>query len=258
MRTIDEAGVIFGRNLKKLRRVPLVLYLSMFQSMLWLLLFPLSFQRFGSSADFRSLGYDSYLAFFAPSALTMSMLSAAFQSGMGMVTDIEQGVLDKFLINPIRRSSIMAGKVASDAARMLLQGGVVLVVSFVLGAPMRTGLPGIALVLILAALFGVAWAGLSNTVALRTRNSEATMMIGVLLTFPMLFLSTAIMPRAMLPSWLETVTRLNPVSYVVEAARELMNFGYDWGQLATTLLVIAAVAGVTLTATTRAFRRVPG
>ena len=82
-----------------------------------------------------------------------------------------------------------------------------------------------------------------------------TMMIGVLFTFPLLFLSTAIMPSALLPSWLQQVSRFNPVTYLVDAARTLMNFGYDWGQLGGTLAVIAAVGTVTLTAATRAFQK---
>ncbi len=255
MRTVREATVIFERNLKKLLRAPSVLYLSLFQSMLWLVLFPLSFQRFGAISAFRDQGYSSYLMFFAPSAVTMTMLSAAFQSGMGMVTDIERGMLDKFLINPIRRSSIVAGKVMADAVRMLAQGLAVLIVALLLGASIKTGVAGMVVMLVVAALFGVAWAGLSNIVALRTKNPEMTMMIGVLFTFPMLFLSTAIMPRSLLPRWLARLSTLNPVTYVVDLTRGLMNFGYDWSQLGKTLAVVVVLGAVTLTGASRAFRK---
>lgn len=255
VRSLRESGILFGRNVKKFVRVPMMLFFSLFQPLLWLLLFSQIFERVGEFPQFRAQGYESYLMFFVPSVLTMTVLTSAFQSGMGMVTDLETGMLDKFLISPIRRSSVLIGKVLADGFRMLLQGAMVLVIALLMGARIETGVVGALVMLVVAALFGIAWAGLSNIVALRTRHAEMTMMIGILLTFPLLFLSTALMPQALLPDWLETVGRFNPVTYVIDTARDFMNFGYDWGGLGVTLGVIAAVAVVTFTGATRAFRR---
>lgn len=255
IRPVAESTIIFERNLRKLIRVPMMLFFSLFQPMLWLLLFTQIFKKMGDFPQFQALGYDGYLMFFAPSVLVMTVLTSAFQSGMGMVVDLEQGMLDKFLISPIHRSSVLIGKVLADATRMVLQGVLVLLVALLMGARIHTGIVGFVVMLVVAALFGIAWAGLSNIVALRTRNSELTMMIGILLTFPLLFLSTSMMPPALLPSWLETVSKFNPVSYVIDTARAFMNFKYDWLQLAKTLGVIAVVGAITLTGATRAFRK---
>lgn len=255
LRSAKESIILFRRNLKKIVRVPMMLFFSLFQPLLWLLLFTQIFQRFGDFPQFRAQGYESYLMFFAPSVLTMMALVSAFQSGMGMVTDLETGMLDKFLISPIRRSSVLIGKVMADAFRMVLQGTMVLVIALLMGARIETGVPGALVMLLVAALFGVAWAGLSNIVALRTGHAEMTMMIGILLTFPLLFLSTAMMPEALLPGWLETVGRFNPVTYVIDVSREFMNFGYDWAKVGTALGVIAVVGLFTMTGATRAFRR---
>ena len=255
MRSLNESLIIARRNLVKLLRVPMMLFFSLFQPMLFLVLFTQVFKRLGDTPMFSGLGYESYLMFFAPSVLTLTALNSAFQSGMGMVTDLETGMLDKFLISPIRRSSVLIGKVLADAARMVLQGIIVFVVAFLMGARIETGVPGMAVVLVVVALFGIAWAGLSNIVALRTKNAELTMMMGILLTFPLLFMSTAMMPPDLLPSWLDTVARFNPVSYVIDTVRAFMNFGYDWGLVAQTLGVITAVGAVTLTGATRAFRQ---
>lgn len=255
IRSIKEATIIFGRNMRKTVRIPLLLFFSLFQPLLWLLLFTQIFKRLGESPDFQSQGYDSYLMFFAPSILVMTVLTSAFQSGMGMVTDLDSGMLDKFLISPIRRSSVLFGKVMADGSRMFMQGLLIIVVALAIGARIETGVVGAIVMLVLAALFGLAWAGLSNIVALRTRNPEMTMMIGILLTFPLLFLSTAMMPAGLLPSWLDTVGDFNPVSYVIDTARIFMNFGYDWGQVAKTLGVIAVVGAFTMTGATRAFRK---
>lgn len=255
LRSARESTILFRRNLKKLLRTPMMLFFSLFQPLLWLILFTQIFQRLGDFPQFRAQGYDSYLMFFAPSVLTMTVLTSSFQSGMGMVTDLETGMLDKFLISPIRRSSVLTGKVMADGFRMLLQGGMVLVIALFMGARVETGLAGAGIMLVVAMLFGIVWAGLSNIVALRTRHAEMTMMVGILLTFPLLFLSTAMMPQGLLPDWLETVGRFNPVTYVIDTARGLMNVGYDWGQIGVTLAVIAGVGAFTLTGATRAFRR---
>ena len=255
LRTARESTILFRRNLKKLLRVPMMLFFSLFQPLLWLTLFTQIFQRLGSFPQFQAQGFDSYLMFFAPSVLTMTVLTSAFQSGMGMVTDLETGMLDKFLISPIHRSSVLIGKVMADGFRMILQGAMVLVVALIMGARIETGVPGMLIMLVVAALFGIVWAGLSNIVALKTRHAEMTMMIGILLTFPIIFLSTAMMPEALLPDWLETVGRFNPITYVINATREMMNFGYDWGQLGLALGVIAGVGLFTLTGATRAFRK---
>jgi ABC-2 type transport system permease protein len=255
IRTVTESSIILRRNLTKLIRVPMLLFFSLFQPLLWLLLFTQIFKKFGDFPQFQALGFSSYLMFFAPSVLVMTVLTSAFQSGMGMVADLEQGMLDKFLISPIHRSSVLIGKVVADATRMVLQGILILVVALAMGARIHTGIIGAVVMLATAALFGVAWAGLSNIVALRTRNSELTMMIGILLTFPLLFLSTAMMPPGLLPSWLETVSKFNPVSYVIDTCRAFMDFRYDWGQLARTLGVIAIVGAVTMSGATRAFRK---
>src|SRR5437899_10664370 len=135
-----ESYVIFGRNIKKLVRIPMMLFFSLFQPMLWLLLFTQIFKRLGDFPQFQSQGYSSYLQFFAPSVLTMTVLTSAFQSGMGMVTDLEQGMLDKFLISPIHRSSVLIGKVFADATPNVLQGGLVILVATPKRANNKTGI----------------------------------------------------------------------------------------------------------------------
>jgi ABC-2 type transport system permease protein len=100
---------------------------------------------------------------------------------------------------------------------------------------------GALVIAVLAALFGVAFSGLSNTVALRTKNTEATMMASFALTFPLLFLSTAMLPKALLPPWVQAAATYNPVSYLADAARALIISGYDWTAIGKALLAIAIV-----------------
>ncbi|MFQ5947512.1 MAG: ABC transporter permease [Acidimicrobiia bacterium] len=252
VRSVTEAVVLWGRNMLKLVRVPLLLFFSLFQPLLFLFLFSQVFSRTAQLPGFR---YDNYLQFLAPSIVALTSLNSAFQSGLGMVTDMEDGLLDKFLIAPIRRSSILLGKVFADGSRIMAQALIVVGVAFVMGTRVKTGPLGILAMLVLAAFFGVAWAGLSNVVALRTGNGELTMMIGIIITFPVLFLSTALMPALLLPSWLDAVSAFNPITYLVEALRALVNDGWDWTAIGQSIAVTAAVAAVTFSAATRAFRK---
>lgn len=252
IRSLRESGILWARQMKKLVRIPLLLFFALAQPLIFLLLFSQVFSNLDRLPGFE---YDSYLQFLVPSIVALTALNSAFQSGIGMVTDIEDGMLDKFLIAPIRRSSILLGKLLADASRAMAQGAVIVLVSLAMGARFATGVAGVAVMVVLAALFGVAWAGLSNIIALRTRNGELTMIVGILITFPVLFLSTAFMPSILLPDWLDTVATFNPITYIVEALRALVNTGWDWGAIGEALAVTGGLAVVTFTGATLAFRK---
>lgn len=252
IRSVRESGILWVRQMKKLVRIPLLLFFALAQPLIFLLLFS---QVFSNLDRLPGFGYDSYLQFLVPSIVALTALNSAFQSGIGMVSDIEDGMLDKFLIAPIRRSSILLGKVFADATRSAAQATVIVLVAFAMGARIATGLAGVAAMVVLAALFGIAWAGLSNIIALRTRNGELTMIVGILITFPVLFLSTAFMPAILLPDWLDAVATLNPITYIVEALRALVNTGWEWGAIGEALAVTGGLAVVTFTGATLAFRK---
>jgi ABC-2 type transport system permease protein len=249
---VTETLTIARRNLRKSVRVPMLLFMSLFQPLLFLVLFS---QIFSSLANVPGFPYDTYLQFLVPAIIAMTALSSAFQSGLGTVADVEDGMLDKFLIAPIHRVSIMSGRILADGTRIIAQAAVVIFAAFLMGARYETGILGILMMIALASLFGMAWAGLSNIVALRTQNAELTMVIGIVLLFPILFLSTGFMPSALLPDWLDTVAKLNPLTYLIEAERALVNDGWDWQLIFRSIGVTVVLGAVTLTGATRAFRK---
>jgi ABC-2 type transport system permease protein len=183
-------------------------------------------------------------------------MASAMQSGIGMVNDIESGYMDKMRVAPIHRASILLGKVMSDGVRILLQSIVIIVLGLILGVTFATGILGIFAILILAVAFGVAWSGISTLIALATRNAESTLMISILTTFPLLFLSTAVMPKTALPELVQNIVPYNPISYVAEAMHGLILSGFDyWTLLGQAFLVILIVGAITLTGTTAMFRK---
>jgi ABC-2 type transport system permease protein len=186
--------------------------------------------------------------------VVLSMVFTALQSGMAIVTDIDTGMMDKLLISPIRRTSILFGRVIADAVTMLAQGGIIVALAVLMGARPETGLVGALVMIAYAAVFGVVWSGVSTVIALRTRNSELTMVTGFLLTLPTLFLTPAFFPEPLLPGWLQAVATVNPAAYVIETGQQLMSIGNDWGQDVRTVIALAVAALVLVPASVAAFR----
>jgi ABC-2 type transport system permease protein len=211
---LTEVNGVFGRWIRKTLRRPPFLFFSLVQPIVWFLLFTAAFGRIADIPGFQeTTGTSSFLTFFSAAVIIQTVLGSAMQSGVGMVTDVESGYLDKMRVAPIHRSSILMGKVLSDGVRILLQTGVIVILAFAVGVTIATGVIGLAIVFAIAMAFGIAWSGISTFIGLATRNSEATLMISILTTFPLLFLSTAVMPANLLPPWVQTVSAYNPISY---------------------------------------------
>jgi len=199
-------------------------------------------KTFPSSTPF--LEGQGYAAFQLPVSLMFAVATAT--SGLALVTEIDLGYFDKLLVAPIRRSSIIFGRLAADLVRGVATSTLVLLVGLAFGVDVRTGFPGAVVVVFLAALFGVAYAGFGILIALRTRNVQATQS-SFLLFFPALFLTPNFVPFDRLSPAMETLARINPISYVIVGVRSLVIDGWDAGKIGICLLVIV-VLGLALTA----------
>src|SRR5207302_8632181 len=161
------------------------------------------------------------------------------------MTEIDNGDFGRLVARPIRRSSIIFGRLTADLVRGLLGSTVVLFAGLALGAHMASGVLGAVVLVVLAALFGVGYAGFGILVALRTRNVQATN-TSFLLFFPLLFLTPNFVPFDRLSPLMETLARINPVSYVIVGLRSLVIDGWDAGKLAACMGVIVGL-GLVLT-----------
>ena len=193
-------------------------------------------KTFPSTTPF--LNGQGYVAFQLPVSLMFAVATAT--SGLALVTEIDLGYFDKLLAAPIRRSSIIFGRLAADLVRGLMGSTVVLLAGLAFGAHMESGVLGALVLILLAALFGVGYAGFGILVALRTRNVQATN-TSFLLFFPLLFLTPNFVPFDRLSPLMETLARANPVSYVIEGLRSLVIQGWDADKLAACGGVILAL-----------------
>ena len=253
MTLLSDTGYIFVRYLKKLVRNPILLFFSLFQPIIFLVLFTQLLSKFSGLIV---LPGGSYLEFATAGILLQNAFGSALQSGNSIVADIDTGFLQKMLVTPVKRPAILLGRLTSDAFRVVVQSAIILGLAFPLGAFVTTGVVGILLIFFTIAFFGLAWSGISLALGMKTRSSETVFAIGGFLTFPLLFLSTALFPLSFMPSWVQDISNFNPISYAVNAIRVLMTTGYDWGTILSAWGVIGLVAVITLGATLIQFRKV--
>jgi len=186
-----------------------------------------------------------YVAFQIPVSLVFAVSSAT--SGLAMVTDIDIGYLDKLLTAPIRRTAIVWGRLAADLTRGIAVSILVLAVGFAFGARVKSGVVGVILLILLSALWGVAYAGIAIAIALKTKNVQTTN-ASFIIFFPLLFLTPNFVPLELLAPPLRIIARCNPVTYVITGLRDLVLYhDIHWGSLGACLLTIV-LTGVLLTA----------
>jgi ABC-2 type transport system permease protein len=261
MTLLSDTRYIFIRYLRKLVRTPILLFFSLFQPILFLALFTQLLSNLSLVPGILPPGV-SYLEFAAAGILMQNAFGSALQSGNSIVADIDSGFLQKMLVTPVSRPAILLGRLSSDAFRVIVQTAIILGLAYALGAAentpfsVNTGVVGILLIFFTIAFFGLAWSGISLALGMKTRSSETVFAIGGVITFPLLFLSSALLPISFLPKWVGDVSMFNPVSYAVNASRVLMINGYDWGTILPAWGVIGLVALVTLSATLYQFRKV--
>jgi ABC-2 type transport system permease protein len=191
------------------------------QPVLWLLLFGQVFSR----ARAIPTGGVPYLDFMAPGILAQSVLFVAIFYGIGIIWERDLGLTNKFLVSPTPRAALVLGKAVSAGVRALPQVVVIFVLATLLGVRMRWS-PLSLLGLIAAAFTGAAlFSTFSLIIACLVKTRERFMGIGQVMTMPLFFASNAIYPISMMPGWLRWISRVNPLTYEVDALRSLMVAG---------------------------------
>ena len=194
---------------------------------------------------------QGYVAFQMPVSLMFAVATAT--TGLALVTEIDGGYFDKLLVAPIRRTSLIVGRLGADLVRGIAASTVVLFAGLAFGAHIESGPLGAIVVVLLASLFGVAYAGFGILVALTTRNVQATN-TSFLLFFPLLFLTPNFVPFDRLSPVMETLARINPVSYVIVGLRSLIIDGWVVDKILVCIAVIVVMAVVLIGLSLRAIK----
>lgn len=237
---------LINRELKKWYKVPVLLFMSLIQPILWLSLFgkAMNINALFSGGSFdipglnipkdilntiadqmmkNTFGTGDYFSFLAVGMLSFIVLFTAMFSGMSIVWDRRFGFLNKVLSTPVARGSVVVSKVMSSVIRSLAQAAIILVVAILLGMEVSKitffGVTGTFLALFLLT-FGLS--SLFVLLSLRSSNWQTQMAVMNLLNLPLLFGSNALFPADLMPDWLQYFVKLNPISYGTDVGRQLL------------------------------------
>lgn len=251
MRLVRDTWLVFARLVHLTLRMPVWIVMAIVQPIVWLILFG---GLFRSVVALPGFGGASYVQYLAPGVAIMTALFGASHSGLSLLGEIDRGVLDRFLVTPVSRGALMAGRVSHAALQVLFQSGLLLAVAAWRGAAARGGFEGWLIVCVAAAFLGGAVAAISNALALLTQRQEIVIAIMNFVLLPLPFLSSMLISPDLMPGPIAAVARFNPVDWAVRAARAGFE-GRPLAEVAPPLALSWAFATLMIGLATLAFRR---
>ena len=210
---------VTGRNLRVLLRTPQALVFATIQPVIFVLLF-----RYAFGGAIHVPGVD-YVYFLMPGVFAQSVCFGAIGTAVGLATDLRSGILVRFRTLPMSRVAVLAGRVTADLVRNLAVVVVMAGVGFAVGFRSTNGFAALVAALGLVLLFSYAITWVFVTLGLRVSDPEAAQAIGVPIMFLLVFTSSAFVPSAALPGWLQAICAHQPVNALVNAERALITGG---------------------------------
>ncbi len=206
---------LFFKYLTLTWRMPMWTLFGLIQPLLWLVIFGQLFKGLSQLPQFPE---DNYVNFLTPGIIVMTVLFGASWSGVSLLRDLRHGIMEKLFVAPIDRSSIVLSRLLHNGFTVVIQVFLLIIVAFVLGAGLPSG-GGIFWIWIIVLMLAVGFSAVSNTLAMMLKREEPLVVMGNMLTLPLLFFSPALVPKSFMPFWMQLVSMINPVTYGVEAVR---------------------------------------
>ncbi len=222
---------------------------SIVNPLIWLIFFGKGWSGVFSNPMATSIfGGVDYMTYLVPGIVAMTVFNMSFMQGITIIWDKQFGFLKEILVAPASRTEAILGRITGGAIMAMMQGIIILALSFAL-ADLK--LPGVLPALGMAFLVGIAIAGMGVAIALKMTSMEGFQMIIMMIMLPMTFLSGAFYPISTMPGWMQWLAKMNPLTYAVDGSRYYLAgvtpaFGMtaDWlvlGGLAALLAGIAAL-----------------
>lgn len=244
---IRDTGIVFTRELRPFVREPFSVVFSMIQPLIFLTLFaPLLTSVSG-------LGAGSTLQWFVPGVVVMSCLFGASMTGSNLLMEMQTGSHERMLVTPLSRPALLVGRALKEIVPVLLQAVIVILV--VLPFDFELHPAGVVVGLAILAVFSVGLGSLSYALALATKGQDWIFWaVQQTFIFPLLLLAGMLLPVEAGPGWLQTLSKLNPLSYVVDAERALFAGTFETTVLVNGTLAAAAVCVLGVWVGTRSMR----
>lgn len=249
---VSHSVLLTSRGLRGLRRMPVFVVIQLIQPIIWLLLFGQLFKAVVRIPGFAAGG--SFLEFLTPGVIMMTALFASVWAGTTYIQDMDCGVMDRMLTSPVSRGAVMVSTLTYQSIVSIIQTLVVVGIALLAGARFAGGVTGVLITILAAVLLTVAFAAISNAVALIVRQQQALIGISQLLTLPLMFASSATMDTGLAPSWVRAVARYNPMEWAVSASRSALSANPDRSGIGWHLMLLAMLAAGLGLLATQAFR----
>ncbi|MDZ7674300.1 MAG: ABC transporter permease [Acidimicrobiales bacterium] len=244
---LRQSAMLSRRAIAAVLRQPQVLFPSMFFPLFFAALNSAAFERITGAQPEFAQQFDSFLDFLLPATVLQGVLFGSTQAGTEMANDIEIGFFDRLLASPVSRTSILVGRLAGGAALGAAQAIFFTIVLTIFGARVQGGAGAVLVLVLTSSLLAVGIGGLGVTLGIRTGSAEAVQGSFPLI-FVLMFTSSAFFPRDLMTGWYETLATYNPISWILEAQRDLQTIGWSFTDAAVSIgpALLLAVASVAL------------
>ena len=239
---LTDGLTVARRNLLRILRTPQLVFFSTIQPIMFVLLFNYVF----GGAILRSGG--KYIDYLLPGIMVQTVAFGATSTAIGLATDMTTGIMDRFRSLPMARSAVLSGRTTADAVRNLFVVLLMVIVGTLIGFRFHNGPLLAVAAILLAVLFGFALSWVFAFIGLKTGDAETAQLAAFVIIFPLVFASSAFVPTASMPGWLQTFADHQPVTQTANAIRALSQgepmAGALAGSLVRSLLWIAAIIAV--------------
>jgi ABC-2 type transport system permease protein len=254
----QEIGALTMRWVKRLSREKFSMLFTLVQPMLfWLIFFGNLFQR---ATDVQVVQAPNYISFLAAGVVVMTVLNNGLAGGVDLLFDKENGFLERLMSTPIHRSSVILSRFIFVMTITCLQVLVILGIAALFGVRPATGWLGIAIILLISVLFGVGLTAISMAMAFSVKSHGDFFSVLGFLSLPMIFLSSALVPLAAMPGWMQVLALFNPMTWAIDAVRPLILTGWTEAlpKIGMVIVIMLVFDAICLYGSTRAFRRAMG
>jgi len=247
--SIQNSLTMAYRGLLKIKRTPEQLFDVTLQPIIFTLMFTYIFGG-AISGD-----VQSYLPLIIPGILVQTVITGSIVTGTQLREDMDKGVFDRFKSLPIARIAPLAGALLADTIRYTIATVLTLTMGFIMGYRPEGGLGSvvIAALLVIVCAWAISWIFAFFGVIARTASSVQG--ISMIILFPLTFLSNAFVPADTMPNWLQWFVKINPISHLVTAVRDLANSGTVGWDMIISLIGAAVIVLIFAPITVRAYMR---
>jgi ABC transporter DrrB family efflux protein len=212
---LSDTLVLAKRSLLRIPRQPDLLVGFTVQPVIFVLLFV---YVFGGAIHTPGIDYVDYLM---PGIIVQTMTFGGFVTALGLSEDMKKGLIDRFRSLPMSRSAVLTGRTLADVGTNVIQLAVMLVVGFIVGFSFSTSVGEVLLGIVLLLLIGYAFSWVFAFIGLTASSPEAANAYSFIVILPLTFASSAFVPVATMPSWLQEFAKVNPITTMVDAVRAL-------------------------------------